>query len=141
LIFPPIFWCSYLQHPNKDSVLNMVIGILQKYKIVKKNWKKKDYLQTKNLVEIWQNSAHAPNKKNSFSLKSWQFFSIKKGNLWQKYFHLTFWGCPDVKIRHPKKKKKKNTLLLTLSTRVFLFNFVILKMWQFFFQKIRSNLY
>jgi len=41
-----------LQHPNKDSVLNMVIGILQKYKIVKKNWKKKDYLQTKNLVEI-----------------------------------------------------------------------------------------
>jgi hypothetical protein len=51
-----------------------------------------------------------------------------------KYFHLTFWGCPDVKIRHPKKKK--NSLLITLSTRVFLSNFVILKMWQFFSKKL-----
>jgi len=41
-----------LQHPNKDLVLNMVKGDLQKYKNSKKNWKKKDYLQTKNLVEM-----------------------------------------------------------------------------------------
>jgi len=62
-----------------------------------------------------------------------QFFSSKKGNLWQ---NISIWPFRAAQMWKFATQKKKNSLLITLSTRVFLSSLMILKIWQFFSKKL-----